>query len=458
MFKELFKRQIVEDIISLRFLINFVLVLGTLIIFPLIFVNHYHALRETHAANIDGNNLRLREAAQSLVNLLTVEQELSMRPKFSSFISHAYEDKIPQGLSFCLNEIKLLSKERESDGLSFYSPDLTFVVQFLLSFFAIVLTFNAISSEKERGTLRLVFSNPVKRAYLVSTKYLSALVTVALPLLFGLVVALILLNLLKVVSFSFGLFLDFVLFFLISLFYISFFILLGISCSAASHSSRNSLVLCLLFWILLVVILPKSAGLLLGLKGFDVPTEKQIEEFAEKSEGEIWNRHAGEDWVTRTGQDESTKLNVKISNDAKKARQEVFDFYLRKKIAAVSTLRRINFISPSSLLEYSASSLAGTGLFHFQNLWTQVRQYQNEYVDFFKREDMKDDESDHLYFHPDYLSRKPVDFEKIPQFEEREIKRAMRLKETLQYVGVLALYNLFLFSFAFFKFVKYDVR
>lgn len=458
MLKELFKRQIVEDIISLRFLINFVLVLATLIIFPLIFVNHYQGLRETQAANIAENNLRLKEASDSLVNLLKAEQELSMRPKVESLISQAYEDKIPQGLSFRLNEIKLLSKERETDVLSFYSPDLTFIVQFLLSFFAIVLTFNAITSEKERGTLRLVFSNPVKRAYLISTKYLSALATVALPLLFGLVVALILLNLLKVISFSFGLFLDFILFLLISLFYISFFILLGISCSTATHSSKNSLVLCLLFWILLVVILPKSAGLLLGLKSFDVPTEKQIGEFAEKSEREVWNRHAGEDIMTRTGQDESTKLNVKIMNEAEKARREVFDFYLRKKIAAVSALRRINFISPSSLFEYSASSLAGTGLFHFQNLWTQIKQYQVEFIDFFKREDMKDEESDHLYFHSDYLSRKPVDFEKIPKFEEKEIKRAERLKDTIQYTGILALYNLFLFTLVFLKFLKYDVR
>ncbi len=71
---------------------------------------------------------------------------------------------------------------------------------------------------------------------------------------------------------------------------------------------------------------------------------------------------------------------------------------------------------------------------------------------------MRDEESYHLYFHPDYLSRKPVDFEKIPKFEEKGIKRAMRLKDTVQYVGILALYNLFLFSFVFFKFVKYDVR
>lgn len=458
MFKDLFKRQVVEDIISFRSLINFVLILVTLIIFPLIFVNHYQNSKESRSKNTAENNLRLKESSESLVNLIDTEQKLLMKPKATRFISGGYEDKIPQGLSFRLKEIKLLSKGEESESSFFYSLDLTFIVQFLLSFFAIVLTFNAITAEKERGTLRLVFSNPIKRANLVLTKYLSALMTVVLPLLFGLVISLILLNFAGVMSLSFNIFLDFLFFFLISLFYVSFFILLGISCSTFTHTSKNSLVLCLLFWVLFVVIFPKSAGLLLDLRHFQVPTEKQIEELAEKSYREVWNRHSQEDLVTRGGGDNSTIQNVRVSSEAQAARQEVYDFYLRKKIAAVSALKRINFISPSSLFEYSASSLAGTGLFHFQVLWNQARQYQNEFIEFFKREDMKDESSFHLYFHIDYVSRKPVDFERIPKFEEREIKRASRLKDGLQYAGILALYNIFLFTLVFFKFLKYDVR
>lgn len=458
MFRDLFRRQLVEDIISFRSLINFVLILTTLIILPFIFANHYRNLKESHFKNIAENNTRLEESSKSLADLIDTEQELLMEPNVTSFISEAYEDKIPQGLSFRLREIKLLSREREADSHLFYSPDLTFIVQFLLSFFAIVLTFNAITAEKEKGTLRLLFSNPVKRAHFILTKYLSALMTVVLPLFFGLAVSLILLNLAGMASFSPSIFLDLLFFFLLSLFYISFFILLGMFFSTTTHSSKNSLVLCLLFWILLVVILPKSAGLVLNLKRFEVPTERGVEGLVEKAYRSVWDSYSSVPHLAGEGWEESTKLNVRISNEAQKARQDILDHYLRKKIAAVLALRRINFVSPASLFECSASSLTGTGLFHFQNLWTQVKRYQNEFIDFFKREDMKDEQSYHLYFHPDYVSNKPVDFGKIPKFEEKETKRAERLKDAIQYAGILAIYNLFLFTLVFFKFLKYDVR
>lgn len=458
MFKELLKRQLFEDVISFRSLLNFILILMTVTIFSLIFINHYNSQQASHSKNILENSKRLEESSEKLVNLLYTQQELSMRPKETRFISEAYEDRIPQGILFNLGQIKLLSKEKESDFSYFYSPDLTFIVQFLLSFFAIVLTFNAITAEKERGTLRLVFSNPIKRIYLVLTKYLSALIAVVSPLLFGLIISLILLNITGVFTFSLDTFFNFLLIFLISLFYISFFILLGIFCSTITHNSKNSLVLCLLFWILLVVILPKSAGLLLNLKHFQVPTEKQVEGLAEKAYRAVWDSHSQEDLITRGGEDESTKRNVKVSNEANRVRQEVYDFYLRKKISAVTTLRKVNFVSPASLFEYSASSIAGTGLFHFQNLWAQVKQYQNSLIDFFKEEDMKDEESYHLFFHPDYLSRKPVNFNKIPKFEEKEIKRTDRLKDAMQYTGILILYNLFLFILVVFRFLKYDIR
>ena len=458
MFRVLFKRQVVEDIISFRSLINFILIVITLIVFPLIFVNHYQNIKESHSKNTAENNLRLEESSKRLVNLLDTRQELLMKPKASSFISEAYGDKIPQGLSFRLEEIKLLSKEKETEAWLFYSPDLTFVVQFLLSFFAVVLTFNAITTEKERGTLRLVLSSSTKRANLILTKYLSALFTVVLPLLFGIVLSLIILNLTGVIILSFSILMDFLLFFLVSLFYISFFILLGLFCSSLTYRSKNSLVLCLLLWVLLVVIFPKSAGLLLNLKHFQVPTERQIEELAEKAYREVWSRHSDEDLITRGGRDKSTIRNVEIGNKAQQARQEVYDHYLRKKIATVKTLGGINFISPSSLFEYSTSSIAGTGLFHFQYLWTQVKQYQDEFIAFFKREDMKDEESPHLYFHSDYLSRKPVDFERIPKFEEREIGTGERFRDALKYVGLLAFYNIFLIALVFFRFLRYDVR
>ncbi|MGD2246500.1 MAG: ABC transporter permease subunit [Candidatus Aminicenantes bacterium] len=458
MLKKLLKRQFVDDVMSHSFLLNFILILITVSGFALLFSSHLQTLQGRYSKNSLENERDLSEASKQLVNLLDVPQRLVLQPKPSRFISSAYEERIPQGLSFRLEEIRLLSQEETSSSGEFYSTDLAFVIRFLLSFFAVMLAFNAITAEKEKGTLRLIFSNPVKRAYLIMTKYLSALLTVALPLLAGLFLSLIILNTAGVISFSLGLVWDYILLFVIALIYVSFFILLSLFCSTLTSRSKYSLVLCLLFWIFFVVILPKSAGLLLNLKRFDVPTEKQIEELAEKAYRSVWDEHEGEDLVTRGGEEESTRRNVAVGNEAVKAKQDVYDHYLSKKIGTVTTLKKINCISPASLFEYAASSLAGTGLFHFQNFWNQVKQYQNIYTDFFKTEDMKDERSFHLFFHPDYLSRKPVDFNKIPKFEEKGIERGERIKDSLPYMGILILYNILLFALVFYKFLKYDVR
>ena len=59
---------------------------------------------------------------------------------------------------------EVLSKREYVDMPHLFTIDLTFIVQFLFSFFAIILGFNAATGEKEQGTLKLTLSNPVKRS------------------------------------------------------------------------------------------------------------------------------------------------------------------------------------------------------------------------------------------------------------------------------------------------------
>lgn len=465
MVKELLKRQLVEDINSARFLINFVLIVSSIAVFALVFIGHFQTLESGYSKNTIENDRKLAESSQEMVNLLSTPLEFILKPRAFRFIADGYESKIPQGFSFVPKGYAFVIGESldppnagSPDASSPYAADLTFVVQFLLSFFAILLTYSALSHEKERGTLRLVLSNPIKRAAVVSAKYLSALATILLPLLAGLITGLIFLSLSPVVLITSAFIVSLFLFIAVSLLYISVFILIGLLFSTLSHSSKNSLVLCLIVWTFLVVIIPKSSGLFLNMKRFDVPTAQNIEEMAVRAEREVWDRHSHEDVTVRGGQDESTRFNAQVALEAQKARQDVHDLYLRKKIGAVETLRRFNSVSPASLFEYAASSIAGTGLSHFQKLWGQVKHYRDQYLEFFKAEDERDPQSFHVYFHPDFLSRKPVDFNNIPKFAEKEIAAGERIREVLPSMMLLILDNLLLFVLVFYRFQNYDVR
>jgi ABC-type transport system involved in multi-copper enzyme maturation permease subunit len=474
MVKHMLKRQIVEDILSMTFLINFVLILGVVVAFSLIFINDYQGQMGDYAIKSVKNEKTLRQFSEDPRNG-NANMQLVMKPRAERFISLSYEDKSPQGFYFRMwpYELRVLSKKEDVSGVGYYipvttrefvspptlfSPDLTFIVQFLLSFFAIILAFNAVTGEKEIGTLRLIYANPTKRAHFLVMKYLSALLTLGLPLLLSLTIAAVILGVSAVVPLSSGFLYNLMMFALRSFLYLSLFVLIGLLCSTVARSSKHSLVLGLLVWIFLVVILPKSPGLLLNLKRFDVPTGEQIEGQVQKVYQDLWGKYEKEAMALRKDEAAMVRFLDNVEPVINQAQQEVRDHYLREKIAAILTLRKVTMVSPSSLYEYAAAAVAGTGIFHFENFWTQARKYGDGFISFVKRISGDQKASPPFEFSIESITNKPIDYNAIPKFEEKNIRTGERLKDALPYVAFLVLYNLFLFAFIFYKFQKYDVR
>jgi len=475
MFKEFIKRQLIEDIISFKFLINIGLILTAVIVFSLIFINNYHNLLDDYSKSQINNNKVLQAFSKApSSNLEYGAIDCLLKPCPERLISDAYEAKIPQGFLLTVRpyliQVKNQSEEimyteiskRDLASSAFsFTPDLTFIVQFLLSFFAIVLTFNAISAEKENGTLRLVYSNSFKSAYFIQAKYISAFITISLPLLLGIILSLILLAASSIIPFSSSLILNFLTFLIISLLYLSIFILIGILCSIIGQSSKISLVLALLVWIFLVIIIPKSTGMLLSLKRFDVPTEEEIKELAYKAEDATIARmkiQMAENSMKEIDEDRKVEMKLRLNSEIDKSFQDIYDFYLRKKISAIKTIRAINYISPASLFEFSASSIAGTGLPHFESVWQQARQYGNDFVSFLKDNISSLKRGSYFYPDPASISDRPIDFNAIPKFEDKKLKLAEGMKDALPFISLLLFYNISLFIFVYNRFHKYDVR
>lgn len=61
----------------------------------------------------------------------------------------------------------------------------------LMSFFAILFTFDTIAGERARGTLSLIMSNTVSRGQVLLGKYLGAFVTLMVPLVMGILMNLL---------------------------------------------------------------------------------------------------------------------------------------------------------------------------------------------------------------------------------------------------------------------------
>jgi ABC-type transport system involved in multi-copper enzyme maturation permease subunit len=479
MFKEIFKRQLIEDIMNYRLLANLVLIMVTVVAFTLIFVNYYRNLEEKYNKTTAENDRRLTEFTKDPIpNVTNAVLEFPMKPRAERFISESNEDELPPGFFFIMdrNVVKILNRNQETGGVLMYEPvskmtqfssnlsysaDLTFIIQFLLSFFAIALSFNAATEEREKGTLRLVLSNSTKRASFLLSKYFSTMVTIGLPLLLGLILSILLLQAFAITPISSSVVGEYSLFFVVALVYLSVFVLLGMLCSVFSHSSKHSVVLCLIIWVFLVIIFPKASGLVLNMKRFDMPTEEQINKVIESKRAEINKEYQDRipaDYRENPYKYQRDRLILEIRAEMNRSVQDTYDNYLRKKIATIHTLRAVNFVSPASLFEYSASCVAGTGLFHYEHLWAQVKQYGSDFISYIKGEKAMRENSSPFYFDYLALSERKFEFNSLPKFGEKDVRAGERLKDALTYVSLLIFYNLFLFTFVFYKFRNYDVR
>jgi ABC-type transport system involved in multi-copper enzyme maturation permease subunit len=149
---------------------------------------------------------------------------------------------------------------QSSSGI-FGSIDYLFVVQFIFSLFAVLLSFDAITREKEQGTLRTILSNPVGRAALATGKLAGGYITLAIPLLVAFLIGILVLQAAGLDIFS-GDFLSRMAWILImSLLYIAVFFLMGLFVSSMVSSTYAALVLSLAFWLTAVLVLPRTASL-----------------------------------------------------------------------------------------------------------------------------------------------------------------------------------------------------
>jgi ABC-type transport system involved in multi-copper enzyme maturation permease subunit len=140
--------------------------------------------------------------------------------------------------------------------------DWAFIVRYVISFLAIALTYNAISGERESGTLRLLLANPLPRAHVLVAKYLAHLVSLVTAVAVGALVSLLMLSLSGSVALGGRVALLFVLFLAMTAVYASIFLLLGLAASAATGRSSTSLVALILVWALLIVVIPQTSRLI----------------------------------------------------------------------------------------------------------------------------------------------------------------------------------------------------
>ena len=333
----------------------------------------------------------------------------------------------------------------------------------LMSFFAILFTFDAIAGERSSGTLSLMMSNTVSRGQVLLGKYLGAFLTLMVPLVIGILMNLLVIQLSGSLSFDSKNSLR--LLGMVGLFglLVSTFIFLGLFFSSRVSNAITSLVWLLFAWVFLAFVFPNLLGTFVG----NLNPILSVDEFLLRKKAQL--EQIGDrfrPWGERN-EPLSSKLNQAPSTENPSATQrwatyfttdkgtetKIVDEHIDQQFRQVQLARDLTQISPIATFQYAMEGLANTGVVSYMNFVKQARRYRQTFIDFIKTEDQSDPESLHIYPVKEGLSQRPVDPDAVPVFTEQ-----ISYRSVLSQVGLLVLFNLLFFILAQVSFLMSDVK
>ena len=483
------KREILDNLTRFRFALTVTLVLALMVLNAVIFVGSQYPRRIAEYSQDTNNAIEsLKERSRNL-NELAVKGpgNLYKSPSLLAFIATGKDANLPKrvegnstgsygigvsnpdfSFNYSWSENWQLQypqdTSRKNDSLpNFTELDWTFIIGLVMSFMAILFTYDAISGERETGTLSLLMANSVSRATVLLGKFIGAFLSIMVPLVMGTLLDLLIVSASELVSFDGGEWARVGIIFVISAIYISIFLWLGLFISSQFSNSSSSLLTLLLIWIVFVVLIPNTMGVLAS--DFQhVPTRNEISRIKKAKEDEVDQRHKEGDRLYRTGSpsDQPPKTEVlrmwaDYLTERADAKSRIYDEHLNKQFAQVAFTQQITRLSPAALYKYALESLSGTGFVRHKRFIQQARRYRQQFVDFIQSEDRGDNDSYHVYLVKEGLSQKPVAFSSIPKFSEK-LTVGITFRGALLDLMLLVSLALLLFMVAVLAFLRSDVK
>jgi ABC-type transport system involved in multi-copper enzyme maturation permease subunit len=472
MIHQIVHKEILENLLSLRFLLSLVLLIVLFAVGGFVFVGKYKQQVSDYWEKTNENMAGFREQSQQLYKLAFYKQSVWRRPKPLALCAEGFEKSLPNCFRFDMFSSELPEiKGRGNFTLSHFSNiDWAFIVSVILSFLALVFTYDSFSGEKEDGTLRQMLANTIPRYEVLLGKYLGVVLTIGIPLFIGLLVSLIIVVASNVAVISGLDWLKIFTFAAVSFLYFSIFILLGMFISSRTAYPANSMVVLLLVWVVLVILIPSFGRIISEVSG-KAPNPTELERklgeisadawansqrYGERAGYMTWNRNDPANNPPARGRLKTAEVNGK-----NQARED----HHNRMLAQASVGRNLTRFSPTVLYQRASETLAGTGINRCVNLREQIKEYQAELKEYIRSKDAEDQLSMHLIYPESTsaqawrtISHNPVDFATVPKFQERDMALGQSLRLAVWDIGLLALFNLVFFAATFVSFLRYDVR
>jgi ABC-type transport system involved in multi-copper enzyme maturation permease subunit len=445
----LIRKETLENILTMRFLIGFVacnLVFGVI---SFILVQDFNLdLQRVEAARYDIEQDIENWEVYSYVRP-TVIKEPSPLSVFGTKESKGYGSRV----WISHTRIPVFTSDETTGGDStdylgfFYSFDFVSVVQIFVSLLAFLFSFDLICGEKERATLRLVLSNSVKRTKLFAGKFLGSTLALTIVILSSFITALLIFLFNTALIPQTGHWVNIVLLVLSTVLYGAVFIAIGMLVSVLTHKTSTSLIVCMIIWVFVILIVPSTIGFFsseFGMSSASRDFERELNALYSEhgpamqslnrleltdgiamnnggsSEGRRINRIMG-------SKAERTILNrmpaaIKAQYEFATRRYDLEKKYLDSRNEKTTLTQNLLRISPASLFGNIANSIAMTGRNSHDFFMEQTRRYREQVIAYLEGKGAYSSRRWFTNDQPDAPYRQLVeDFEKLTPQEMGEL-------------------------------------
>ena len=337
--------------------------------------------------------------------------------------------------------------------------DLTFFIGTIMSLLAIAFSYDAISGEKEQGTLRLLLSYSVPRDILLLAKWIGGYLALIVPFFLAILCGLIILLAFPEVYLTAANWGELGLVLAAALLYISGMYSLGILVSARTSMASTSIMVLLLLWVLLVLGIPNIAPYIASQLSptpsiQSVEKEKQLVEQEERRRFEkelrAWiddnteAREKGGCWMGGTCHRRQRASSLKTVT----AQEKINDHFRKNMGEQVDLTKILSRVSPLSSVVYAIGSLSGTGMEERNGFLKALNRYQGTFIAYAFDKGIELAESE----------KEKLDTSDYPKFIYEESKLGDRIRGVFSDFLILAIWNLVFFMAAYLSFLRYDVR
>jgi len=488
MIKLLIEKELKNILLSPKFAATFLVCSILILTSVYIGVQEYH----TAVAQYEANQEIARQNIQEATNWSSVRNQTHRKPTpMQVFVSGLHFDVGRVSTISEYQDVKLRRSPYSDETLFalFRFIDLTFIIQVILSLFAILFTYDAINGERENGTLKLAFANSVSRASYLIAKFVGIWTGLIVPLFIPILIA-ILIAIFLGIPISGNDWIGIVGFLGLSVLYITFFIGMGLLLSAITKKSSLSFLLLLVVWIAGVLILPRMSIMASG-QLVEVESVAQVEAKQEAFQNARWDEYSdytARIWRARSEemsgmsdqerqayrderewdwleQDDAERKQVQqdITDNNRKLLEEIQNQKKLQERVAFSLSR----ISPASSFRLAAMNIAGTDIDMKTRYEESMREYRDTFTEFTQKKASESGNSGGFSINVSSDSGVSIDFgrddqgldtSEMPQYSEPLITASAGLSRSILDFGLLGIFILLTFGGTFFSFLRYDMR